>query len=214
VVIGAGGHAKVVIDLLRESEGYHPVGCTDPRPVPAVNGVAWLGDDGILPRLRREGVAHAFVALGDNAARERLAGLLQDLGFGLVNAISRAARLSPAVRLGVGIAAMPGVIVNADAQLDDLCVLNTGALVDHDCRIGRASHVAPGCTLAGNVTVGAGALVGIGARIVNGVSIGARAVVGAGSVVIEDVADGATVVGSPARPARTRLGVVQRSALP
>jgi UDP-perosamine 4-acetyltransferase len=72
VVVGAGGHAKVIIDLLRESDRYRPIGCTDPQPEKIANGVSRLGDDSALPRIRADGVAHAFVALGDNVIRAKL----------------------------------------------------------------------------------------------------------------------------------------------
>jgi UDP-perosamine 4-acetyltransferase len=201
VLVGAGGHAKVVIEVARAQGRFAIVGVVDPRP-PAdrVLGVPVLGGDEALPRLRAEGVAWAFVALGGNAARERIGGALRAAGFRLATLVHPGAEVMPSARVGEGVVAMPRVVVGAEARVEDLAILNTGAVVEHDNLIGAAAHVAPGVALAGNVRVGARALVGVGSAVRPGVSIGADAVVGAGSAVVADVPAGATVGGAPARP--------------
>lgn len=198
IVLGAGGHAKVVVELLRAS-GRTVAGLLDADPTPrTVAGAEVLGDDLLLPRLRAEGVADAFVALGDNRLRGDVARRAAAQGFSLVNAVSPQAVLSPSARLGVGIAVMAGAVVNAEATIGDLAIVNTGAVLDHDVRIGEAAHVAPGCALAGAVTVGARAFLGVGCSVIPGVTIGEDAVVGAGAVVVRDVPSGAVAVGVPA----------------
>lgn len=200
VLIGAGGHAKVVLEAIRAAGLYAPAGFTDIDPACRdLLGLARLGGDEALPRLRADGIAHAIVALGGNALRRRVAEMVRGLGFTLVNAISPAAAVSPSARLGQGIAVMAGAVVNADSDIADLVIVNTRAAVDHDCRIGRAAHLAPGCTLAGGVTVGAEALVGTGAAVIPGVTIGDGAVIGAGAAVVRNIPAGATALGVPAR---------------
>ncbi len=205
VVIGGGGHAKVVMEVLLAA-GWEVAGYTDAggRPGDAFGRIAWLGDDGALPAVRAGGVEHAIVALGDNAVRGRLADRAVALGFTLGNAIHPSAQISPSVTLGQGIAVMAQAAVNAATVLGDNCIVNTGATVDHDNRIGRNVHIAPGCHLAGYVTVGDGALIGVGSIVGRGrpLAIGGGAVVGAGSVVFTDVPPQATVAGNPARPVR------------
>jgi len=205
VVIGGGGHAKVVMEVLLAA-GWEVAGYTDAggRPGDVFGRIAWLGDDGALPAVRAEGVGHAIVALGDNALRGRLADRAVALGFTLGNAIHPSAQISPSVTLGQGIAVMAQAAVNAATVLGDNCIVNTGATVDHDNRIGRTVHIAPGCHLAGYVTVGDGALIGVGSVVGRGrpLAIGGGAVVGAGSVVFTDVPPLATVAGNPARPVR------------
>jgi UDP-perosamine 4-acetyltransferase len=199
VVIGAGGHAKVCVELLRamgrsiavcvgghESSDF----CLD---VPVLHG------DEHLIRLRAEGHTTAFVAIGANALRQHLAKLAIAHGYELINAISPTAVVSPTARLGKGIAIMAGVVVNADTFIADFAIINTSASVDHDGRIGEAAHIAPQCGIAGEVTVGARAFLGIGCKVIPGVSIGHDVVAGAGSIIISDVAPNSKVAGIPAR---------------
>ena len=200
VVVGAGGHAKVCIESLR-SMGKQVDYCVGDASVHrSCVGVPILDGDENLARLRNEGYEEAFVAIGSNRLRGRLAALVTGLGYRLVNAIHAGATVSQTVRLSDGIAIMAGAVINADACIGTLAIINTGATVDHDCQIGRAVHIAPQCGLAGNVTVGEESFVGIGARVIPEIVIGKAVTVGAGAVVIRNVEDGITLVGVPARP--------------
>ena len=204
VVLGAGGHAKVVIELIR-SEGLYEVAAlldadTTPREV---LGLPVIGGDEKLAELRASGVAHAFVALGGNALRLKVARKAQALGFTLVNAISSTAIISPTARLGVGVAVMAGAVINAEAEVQDLAIVNTGARIDHDCVLGEACHVAPGSALAGCVTVGRLAFLGVGTAAIPGVRIGEGATVGAGACVVKDIPPNVLALGTPARIVRT-----------
>jgi UDP-perosamine 4-acetyltransferase len=200
LILGSSGHAKVIIEILREHPDLHIAGCLAAEPsAPPVCGVPVVGDDSALPRLRDTGVTHAFVAVGDNRVRSRIIENVLSHGVKLVNAISRHAVLSPSVHIGEGVALMAGAIVNAEAVLGDGAIVNTGAVVDHDCILGPMSHVGPGSTLAGCVQLGAGSFLGTGCRVVPGVRIGDWSVVGAGATVLRDVPDHVVSVGVPAR---------------
>ncbi|WP_293682733.1 acetyltransferase [uncultured Phenylobacterium sp.] len=204
LVLGAGGHAKVVIELLRAG-GQVVGGLIDADPTPRqVLGVPVIGDDQRLEALREGGYQFAFVALGDNLLRRRMGRHVQALGYQLVNAISPAAVLSPSAGLGVGIAVMAGVVINAEARIEDLAIVNTGARIDHDCVLGEACHVAPGGVLAGEVHIGPLAFLGAGCSVIPRVRVGASAVVGAGACVTADIPSHTLALGVPARVARAR----------
>lgn len=198
VVIGDSGHAKVCIELL-QAMGHRVDWCVGVTRAATCVGVPVLQGDDHLARLRREGYDQAFVAVGSNAGRRRLADLALGLGFRLVNAISPQSVVSPSATLGNGIAIMAGAVVNAEASIGDLAIVNTGASVDHDCRIGAAAHIAPQCGLAGNVSVGNFSFLGIGCKVIPDIRIGAHVVLGAGAVVVSDIPDHAKAKGVPAR---------------
>lgn len=200
VIIGGGGHAKVVIEALRAAGFPPPLGILDPRPpAPEVLGVSVLGGNELLGRLREEGACDAVVALGDNRLRQEMGGRLAALGFRLPPVLHPASYRSPTAEVMKGAVVMARACLGTDALVGPLAIVNTGAVVEHDNRLGPAAHVAPGCALAGSVVVGDRALVGVGSSVRPGIVIGADAVVGAGSAVVQDVPPGARVGGAPAR---------------
>lgn len=189
------------LEALRDRSIFEVVGCVSTDglaiaglPVPMVGT-----DDDLTGAAQRAGATHAFVAIGDNVTRSAVSARCVAAGLRLVNAISGFAMVSPAVEFGVGVAVLPGAVVNAACIVADGVIVNSRASVDHDCVLATAVHIAPGATLGGGVRVGARSLVGIGAVIAPYLTIGSDVVVGAGAVVVRDVPDGATVVGVPAR---------------
>jgi len=205
VIVGAGGHAKVCIELFRASgvQVACCIGNADSTEDTCL-GVPVLKGDVHLERLRAEGSAFAFVAIGANAVRQKLAASATALGYELINAISPAAVVSPTARLGKGIAIMAGAVINADTRIADLAIINTSASVDHDGDIGEAVHIAPQCGLAGNVTVGARSFLGIGSKVIPGVHIGQDVISGAGSVIVSDIESHSRIAGVPARNLRKK----------
>lgn len=203
LVIGAGGHAKVVIDALLAS-GCRILGCYDDNPTLAgsepVSGVPVLGGSSALCTDWRKG-QKVIVAVGDNRIRRRLS-LLWDVEYGA--AVAPSAVLGAGVVFGSGTMVLPSATVNIDTVVGRHAILNTSCSVDHDCRIGDYAHVAPGCTLGGNVIIGEGAFLGIGARVIPGGRIGRWCVIGAGAVVLKEIPDNCTAVGIPARVVKTR----------
>lgn len=201
LVYGAGGHAKVVIDILERAGQYQIAGILDDRTElhgSEFCGYQLLGGCDVLREDKYRACAAVF-AVGDNAARMALWERLQAFGVSLALAVHPSAQIGRDVRLGAGTVVMAGAVVNPGSIIEQNVILNTGATVDHDCRIGACVHISPGAHLAGNVSVGALAHIGTGASIVPDVSIGRGAIVGAGAAVVSDVPDGVTVAGVPAR---------------
>lgn len=208
VGLGAGGHAKVVIDILRLTGGVELIGLVDPKHElwnVVVAGVPVLGGDEMLNELSQDGVTHAFIGLGsigNMQPRQQLYETAIDAGFRMISAIHPQSVVSPSVLLGQGPTIMAGAIINPDARLGDNVIVNTGAIVEHDCHINNHVHVASGARLASTVNVGNGVHIGAGATIIQEISIGEGAIVGAGATVIRDVAPWTVVVGVPAEPIR------------
>jgi UDP-perosamine 4-acetyltransferase len=210
VGLGAGGHAKVVLDILAFHNEFHVVGLTvaDPATVgKRILGVPILGTDDLLPGLRENGVRGAFVgvgSVGDCQIRRQLFELACTLGFQMINAIHPDASVARSVRMGRGTTIMAQVALNPDTVLGDNVIINTGAQLDHDCQVGDHVHVAPGAHISGGVRIGPCAHIGTGATVIQGLQVGAGAIVGAGAVVLQDVPPNVTVVGVPANVLETR----------
>lgn len=207
IVLGAGGHAAVIIEIIRAAGLLDIAGAIDPNPLhPDVLGVPVLGDDDHLPEIRRIGIDKAVVALGDGRLRQRLAEKLVALGFALPPVVHPGAIVSPSAVIEAGVVVMPGAVINARARIHELAIVNTRAVIEHDDVIGPAAHVAPGVSLAGNVQVGERTMIGVGSVVRDRIRIGVDVMVGAGSVVVADIHDGMVVAGNPARPLRGSRG--------
>jgi UDP-perosamine 4-acetyltransferase len=203
LMVGAGGHARVCHEALLDS-GHDVVGAVN-RDGSAAEGFPCdvVGrDDDLATAAASVGATHAFVAIGDNAARAAAAERCIAAGLPVVNAISRYAMVSSSARVGTGVAVFAGAVINANATVGDGVIVNTRASIDHDCVIGEYAHVSVGVGLAGGVSVDGAAFLGIGAVVLPGRRVGAAATVGAGAVVVHDVPAGRIVVGVPARVIR------------
>lgn len=206
LIIGAGGHGKVVLDIVRAAGQFEPVGFLDADPALAgksCGGLPVLGSATLLPKLRAQGTRHAIVAIGDNRTRQRYAAVVREHGIALASAVHPSAVVSPTAMLGENVVVAAHASVCTECAVADLAIVNTAAVVDHECQVGLAAHIGPGALLAGRVRVGAMAFVGLGAKVIQCLTIGEGATVGAGAVVIHDVPDLATVVGVPARAVRS-----------
>ncbi|MGK7868409.1 acetyltransferase [Falsiroseomonas sp. E2-1-a20] len=202
LVLGAGGHARPVIEAIRAT-GATVAGLLDDGGDPGpVLGCAWLGGTGQLAALRAQGLAEAVIAIGDNAARQRLGALCEAAGFTLPPLLHPASLISPSARIAAGAQVMARAVVGPEAALGRLALVNTGAIVEHECTLGEAAHLGPGAVLCGRVSLGARVLVAAGAVVRPGVAIGEDALVAPGAAVSAAVPPGARLGGVPARPLR------------
>ena len=208
IVVCAGGHGRVVIDVLRRGgETVAALVDADPRlHGQSIDGVPIIGgDEAVMARpvadvMLVNALGNAPVR-GDSrlSGRRRLFERFVAAGYRFRSVVSRDAYVSPAAILDGACHIITGAIVHPGAVIGLDVIINTGARIDHDCRIGAHSHIAPGAILCGGVVLGAECHVGAGATIVQNIRVGAGAVIGAGAVVLADVAPGVAVLGVPAR---------------
>lgn len=201
IVLGGGGHARVVIHSL-QALGYRVSGYTAPRDLGVQRGIPYLGDD----RGLRRGVevTNMSMALGIGkvtiqSPRLQLMDTLRAEGFHFPPIVSARAVVHDDVVLGAGSVVFDGAVVVTGTRMGLACIVNTSATVDHDCELGDDVHVAPGATLSGGVRVGKRSLIGTGARIIQGVSIACDCLIAAGATVVRDLDRPGTYMGTPAR---------------
>lgn len=199
VIVGAGPHSKVIIDIIEGMNEYEIIGLTDLVKQGSVLGYPILGNDNILNDLKIQGIEFAFIAVGNNIIRKKLTQYVLKLGFKLVNAISIHSKLSEYLSLGKGIAVMPGAIINADSIIGDGVIINTNASIDHDCKVGSFVHIAPGSAVSGSTIIEEGAFLGTGTKVIDNVHIGKNTIIGAGGVVVKNIPSNCIAVGLPAK---------------
>ena len=198
---GAGGHAKVVADVLT-CRGVRIAGVFDDNPPAAKlrimevrDGIQLLGSG--FPKLD----APMIITVGHNGRRAELAATL---GATYGTAIHPSAIIAESVSIGAGSMILHGAVLQADARIGRHVLINTAASIDHDNVLGDFVHISPHATLCGHVEVGEGTHVGAGAVVIQQIKIGRWCTIGAGAVILRDVPDFTTVVGNPGRVIKIR----------
>jgi sugar O-acyltransferase (sialic acid O-acetyltransferase NeuD family) len=194
-VIGSGGHAKVIIRMLQDL-GHEVTVALDDSPARwglAVCGVPIVGP---VERITDFDRCPAVIAVGNNAARERIA---RRYVLEWLTAVHPTAFVDSTVPLGAGTVVLPRAVIQVGSILGSHVIINTATSVDHDCLVEDFVHLAPGVRLAGGVTVRQGVLMGIGAAAIPGTVIGERSTIGAGAVVVSNLPDHVLALGVPAR---------------
>src|SRR5690625_2771346 len=202
IVIGNGGHSKVIQDMIHTKKGYKIIAILDDRyefvskknnlidaPLTFLNKI-------ITPNTK------VVIAIGDNSIRRVLSKKLIVRKDQYLTVIHPSAVVSPSAKIGYGTVVMPGAHINAEATIGDHCIINTRAIVEHENLIDDFSHISPNATLTGNVIVGEGVHIGASATIIPGINIGSWSIIGAGSTVIKHIPSYSTAVGSPTRIVR------------
>jgi sugar O-acyltransferase (sialic acid O-acetyltransferase NeuD family) len=197
LIIGAGGHGRIVADTA-EQTGYSNIVFHDDRWPEMTTNLCWP----VVGRDKPQGLvaSDVFVAIGNNAARLAMINMLISEGFAVPTLVHPRAYVSRHAVMGTGSFVGPMAAVNAGAKLGAGVIVNTSATVDHDCVLGDGVHISPGAHIAGGVHIGNVSWIGIGACVRETIRIGARVMVGAGAAVVSHVKDDSTVMGVPARP--------------
>lgn len=203
IIIGGGGHAKVIISILKKIIDYEIVGYTDIGNKGEILGIKYLGNDKILEELfLNNNIKNAAIGIGqikNVKSREKTIEKLIKIGFEFPVIISPDSVINEDVKIGQGTVVMDGVIINSGSFIGDFSIINTKVSIDHDCKIGDYVHIAPGVTISGGVKIGSDTLIGAGATIIQYKEIGKNIIIGAGSTVLKNLIESGTYFGNPAR---------------
>ena len=193
ILYGARGQAKVIYDLILSNNHLLEYLVDDNPPESFPHHLPIYKPTPELLRNKK-----MIIAIGDNRIREKIYLQIKDLcKFETMQ--HNSAYVSRFAEIGEGTVIMPQVCINAEVKIGKHCIINTAAVIEHECLIEDFVHISPKASLAGNIIIRKGAHVGLDANIIQGVTVGRNAVIGAGTVVLHDVPDNAVVVGNPAR---------------
>ena len=201
VIIGGGGHSKVIISILKRLNEYEIVGYTDRYNNGDILGIPYLGKDDYLESLIKKDVRFAVLGIGqlrNYKLRLEVSEYCQSLGYHFPTVVAPTALVTEDVQLDKGVVVMDGVIINPGTKIGAFSIINTRSSIDHDCRIGKYVHIAPGVTLSGSVTVKDFTLIGTGSSVIQNVVIEERCVIGGGSAIIRNCNASRTYIGVPA----------------
>lgn len=200
ILVGAGGHAKTVVETIEKNGDYEIVGFVTPGNIgeEVYHSHRIIGNDDHLAELYNKEIHDAFVCIGFMglpSVRERLYTKLKAVGFNVPIIIDPSSVVASDVTIGEGSYIGRNVIINADARIGKMCIINSAAVVEHECRIGDFSHVAVSAVICGQTTIGANVFVGANATVIQNVTIGNGSLIGAGSLVRKNIEDKTKVLG-------------------
>lgn len=203
IIIGGGGHAKVLANILRELPEYQVLGYTDQLDRGSLGGIQYLGDDTVLREMIRTH-PHCAAAIGIGnvsvtEVRENIFSMLTNVGFQLPAIISPRAHVQDGVSIGSGTVVYNGALINAGSTIGSCCIINSGSIIEHDCSIADFVHIAPGAVLSAGVSIGRNTLIGVGALVIQSRRVGENCTIGAGAVVIHDAENSGLYIGVPAK---------------
>ncbi|MFD9626502.1 acetyltransferase [Peribacillus muralis] len=200
VIIGAGGHSKVLQDIIRALDGYRLMAILDDQyKVLKKKEDLYFGPISSFKDLFIHFECKLIIAIGKNETRMKLVNELNVNAMNYETVSHPTAVIGQDVIIGSGTVIMPNVVLNAGAKIGNHVILNTASVIEHDAHLNDFVHIAPNATLTGAARIGTGTLIGAGATVIPSIKIGEWCTIGAGSTVITDVPDEATAVGSPAK---------------
>lgn len=194
IIIGAGGHGKVIADSALRN-GYTNIGFLDDRAAGDMIGFPIVGGTQDIERFN-DGKTDFIIGIGNNAVRQKIA---KEHSVNWVSVIHPSAQIAVRVTIGKGTAVMANAVINACAEVGEHCIINTGAIIEHDDVIENYAHISPNAALGGTVHIGSLTHIGIGATVKNNTEICSDCIIGAGAVVVKSIYEPGTYVGVPAR---------------
>ena len=200
VIMGCGGHAKSIVDIIEKQGIYKIVGFIDKELKQGFSyrGYKIIGTDDDLQKIYLAGISNIVIGigyLGDSNLRDKLYEQLKIIGYKIPVIVDPTAVIASDVVMDEGTVVCKRAVVNSGAKVGKMTIINTGALIEHECEVGAFSHISVGTILCGNVKIGNHCLVGAGSTVIQGIEIGIECIVGAGAVVLKNVLNGSKVYG-------------------
>ena len=194
IIIGGGGHAKVLIDCIETQNMFEIISVLDDNP-----DLHEILNYKVLRRttLNSQNDVKIILGIGNNVTRKKIA---EELSAEYITAVHPSAIISKYAKIGKGTVIFAGAIVNAGAVIGDHCIINSGSIIEHDCVLEDFVHISPNAALSGAVKIGSGSHIGTSANVIQNLTIGSNVTIGSGAVVISDIPDNCTAVGIPAKP--------------
>lgn len=197
IIIGAGGHGRVVADIAQKLGAYEKIAFLDDGAAKENMGLPVLGKVSEVDNYVT--TADICVAIGNSEVREKWIERLLAMGASVPKLIHPNAAVGACVEMGAGTVVMAGAVINPCAKLGKGVIVNTCSSIDHDCAVGDYCHISVGAHVAGTVTIGAHSWLGVGAIVRNNIGICEKCMIGAGAVVVKDITESGTYVGVPAK---------------
>ena len=196
VIIGAGGHAKVIADIIEKS-GDTVYGFLDDNKEAKLYGYKYYGNIAECDKIAKENIDIYFIiAIGNNNIRKQIS---NTYNLNYCTLIHPSAVIGANVVIGKGTAVMANVVINPSTTIGSHCILNTGCIIEHDNKIDDYVHISPNATLGGTVNVGECTHIAIGATVINNINIVEGCTIGAGAVVVKDIIEKGNYIGIPAK---------------
>jgi sugar O-acyltransferase (sialic acid O-acetyltransferase NeuD family) len=202
IVIGGGGHAKVLMTVLKKSGRYQILGYTDPKDHGSLLNFPYLGDDSVLAQHKDAALAFGIGCVDLTSPRSAILKKLFSLNHSMPAILSKDAVINEGVQIGKASVVYDGAVIQTGTKIGEGVIINSRASIDHDCVIGSFTHIAPGVTMSGNVQVGENSLIGVGSTLLQAVKIGSNVLIAAGSTVLTDCLEAGTYMGYPAKKVR------------
>jgi len=193
IIIGAGGHSKVIIDIIRELGNYNIVGIYDDNKTGYFSGIKIIGKIAEIDNKKNE---YFIIGIGNDKIRKKIAEEYQLKWATLIHPKTIIAKMAT-IKEGTVVCA--GAIIQTEVEVGKHCIINTNCSIDHESTIGDYCSICPSSTICGQVKVGESSFIGANSTIIQTIEVGKECIIGAGSVVIRNISNNSKVVGNPAR---------------
>jgi len=202
VLLGSGGHAKVVLDIVKRMNRYKIIGVVSKDSKTRFCDLPILGNDNILPDLFNDGIRNVVMGIGgyrDNLLRKEVFLKVKNMGFNFISAIDPSAVISDSAIIGEGVVIFSGVVINSETILGDNVIIATGTTIDHETKIEDHVLVSAGVTIGANVIICEGSLLALGSNVISGITLGKNVILGAGATVVKNINRPGVYIGIPAK---------------